>query len=1368
MIVKNESKIIKDTLLNISKYIDYWVISDTGSTDNTIDEIEKIFDQLKIPGKIFQDEWKDFGTNRTLGLKHALDESIKNNLDYIFVMDADDLIEGEFKWPEIMDADGYYLKFGKNFVYLRQQIFKSTLDWVYRGVVHEYPECVNKKPTNIIKIEGEYYINSRRLGNRSSDPEKYLKDALILEKAIEENKEPELLSRYLFYTGQSYYDYNNYEKSLYWYKKRVEYGGWIEETYYSITKIAECMIKLSYESNEIIKILLIGINMIKERPECYYILGDYFESLYDLENNDEKKNKFLNLSYFYFNLLNNLSYNPERDSGRLFLNKEIFNWLGKYKFGVISFKLKKYHDVKNSCDEILNIVSNRINIYIYEKVENLKNEALKKILLEKEKKITSYPNEIINKLVQKYKNTKSQKKIILTMTTCKRLNLFIKTINSFLNCCKDIDLIDDWLIIDDNSSIEDRDIMKYDYPFVNWIFKNEEQKGHANSMNLIREMTKNYEYIIHLEDDWLFFESTYYIKPALDILESINYKLYESEEHLSNELKNKKIVQVLFNKNYSETLDNIVWGGFLMETSTNLRTKFLLHEHSSENTTNKFRFENKPNCAYWPHYSFRPSIFKREIFDELGEFEGKGFFERKYADKFYSSNYLSCFYDKITCLHIGKLTNSEEGTNAYELNNVNQGISKFYKNMYDNKNLIFLPNLDSMSNDIIHIDNSSINDYINISTSLDDCVCFNTYGYFKSKLEKNLINLPNKFYKPDGLFIDILKTHDEIICLNLKRRPDRREQVEKQFISQNIKYRFWEAIDGMELTPNKELINLFKSNDFGSRKGVIGCALSHLGLWKELINNITKKYYIITEDDIKLHNNFKNYLHQIQNKLLDLDNWDILFLGYHTFNNKKKLYNLDNYYDDIQIKFIDFDNENYIGGTFGYIVTKSGAKKLLSYIELNGISHGIDYLIKIVPNLQIFQLEKFIVYSDWVNTLESDVDTDIQKNFDYLDIYSDENFEYVRGLDSSNNDIEHVKNLTIEEMKIRALDNDDCVCFNTLGFFKSKLNELKKTPYYKNISDGIYIKKHINNKINKDNDKIYRIKMICNWTDSKTLCDEWNWMSKGDYKWDNIEITWEDSDIDYYVIINKPKPEDFYIGEKTIIFQMEPQCVNSEQNWGVKTWGEWANPDSNKFSMIRTNKEYLNCTQWQLNLTYNYLKNEKITKDEIKNKIISSICSSKYYDPGHIKRIDFLSYLESKNDPEIKLDIYNADNLHGFKSYKGQLSMKDKHLGILPYKYYFMCENNSEPNYITEKFWEPIISETLIFYWGCPNVSDYINPLAYVQLDMDDFEKSYQIIKNALENNLWEQRIQYIREEKEKILDYYNFFPTLKRIIEDK
>ena len=35
MIVKNESHIIHECLESVYKHIDYWVISDTGSTDNT-------------------------------------------------------------------------------------------------------------------------------------------------------------------------------------------------------------------------------------------------------------------------------------------------------------------------------------------------------------------------------------------------------------------------------------------------------------------------------------------------------------------------------------------------------------------------------------------------------------------------------------------------------------------------------------------------------------------------------------------------------------------------------------------------------------------------------------------------------------------------------------------------------------------------------------------------------------------------------------------------------------------------------------------------------------------------------------------------------------------------------------------------------------------------------------------------------------------------------------------------------------------------------------------------------------------------------------------------------------------------------------
>lgn len=54
MIVKNESAIIRDTLENIIAHVplDYYVISDTGSDDNTAEIIKQFFDEKGIQGEI--------------------------------------------------------------------------------------------------------------------------------------------------------------------------------------------------------------------------------------------------------------------------------------------------------------------------------------------------------------------------------------------------------------------------------------------------------------------------------------------------------------------------------------------------------------------------------------------------------------------------------------------------------------------------------------------------------------------------------------------------------------------------------------------------------------------------------------------------------------------------------------------------------------------------------------------------------------------------------------------------------------------------------------------------------------------------------------------------------------------------------------------------------------------------------------------------------------------------------------------------------------------------------------------------------------------------------------------------------------------
>ena len=108
MIVKNESHIIHECLNSVYKDIDYWVIVDTGSTDNTKEIITNFFKEKGIPGELHEKPWVSFGHNRT----EALD-LCKGKAEYAFMIDADDYLEGSLKFNPHPSVDGYILRMGR-------------------------------------------------------------------------------------------------------------------------------------------------------------------------------------------------------------------------------------------------------------------------------------------------------------------------------------------------------------------------------------------------------------------------------------------------------------------------------------------------------------------------------------------------------------------------------------------------------------------------------------------------------------------------------------------------------------------------------------------------------------------------------------------------------------------------------------------------------------------------------------------------------------------------------------------------------------------------------------------------------------------------------------------------------------------------------------------------------------------------------------------------------------------------------------------------------------------------------------------------------------------------------------------------------
>jgi len=283
-----------------------------------------------------------------------------------------------------------------------------------------------------------------------------------------------------------------------------------------------------------------------------------------------------------------------------------------------------------------------------------------------------------------------------------------------------------------------------------------------------------------------------------------------------------------------------------------------------------------------------------------------------------------------------------------------------------------------------------------------------------------------------------------------------------------------------------------------------------------------------------------------------------------------------------------------------------------------------------------------------------------------------------------------------------------------------------------------------------------RVQLLCNWCPSEELARMWNKMSKGNYIWNNIQIVW-DGRIDYYVVINS-SPSGIPIDKKkTILFRMEPNMAKNPE-----IWKEWANPNQEDFlKVFKHESGDYNNNEWHLSKTYTELLNTSVPKNPELTKVLSTVLSAQYNDIGHVKRVDFVKFLDKKG---VTVHVF-GDNKWQYKNYKGSLPTHCKDDGIFPYKYTFNAENNPINNYFTEKLIDGILGECLTFYWGCPNVKKYIDERAYVQLELSNFEQDYETIKRAIQEDWHSQRLPYIKEAKKKILTELQFFPRLEQIL---
>jgi hypothetical protein len=114
---------------------------------------------------------------------------------------------------------------------------------------------------------------------------------------------------------------------------------------------------------------------------------------------------------------------------------------------------------------------------------------------------------------------------------------------------------------------------------------------------------------------------------------------------------------------------------------------------------------------------------------------------------------------------------------------------------------------------------------------------------------------------------------------------------------------------------------------------------------------------------------------------------------------------------------------------------------------------------------------------------------------------------------------------------------------------------------------------------------------------------------------------------------------------------------------------------------------------------------------------------------------------------------------------RGYRPLDNKADALDAYRYHICLENHVATHHWTEKLSDAFLGRCLPFYAGAPNASVYFPEGSFVPIDIKNPEAAVALLRQAMAEGWYEQRLPLIEEARRRVLEEYHLFAVIEGIV---